>query len=115
MAKKKKMKKEMKEKMKEEEFWCFCCKEKVKAKSGSICLDMYKNGSYALRGKCCLQNCSMSKFISDDNAAKWKSKYNDCQDDDSDGSNKIAEAGGILAFLALLGGAIAYAVKTSKC
>jgi len=106
-----------KKKLKETEFWCFCCKDKVSAKTGSICLDMYKNGRYALRGNCPHKDCLMSKIISDETAEKIKSckKYNYCEEDDSGDGNKIAEAGGILAFLALLGGAIAYAVKSSKC
>jgi hypothetical protein len=92
------------------DFRCFCCKEKVKAKSGSICVDMYKNGRYAVRGICCKNNCKLSKIISDDDAEKLKKVISNCDDS----SNKVAEAGGVLALFALLGGAIAYAVKTAK-
>jgi uncharacterized UBP type Zn finger protein len=92
------------------EFSCFCCKQKVKAKSGSICVDMYKNGRYALRGICCENDCKLSKIISDDDAEKLKEVLSNC----GESSNKVAEAGGILALFALLGGAIAYAVKMAK-
>ena len=91
-------------------FRCFCCKKKVEAKSGSICVDMYKNGRYALRGICSENNCKLSKIISDDDAEKLKKVISNCDDS----SNKVAEAGGVLALFALLGGAIAYAVKTAK-
>lgn len=114
MAKKKKQKKIMKD---DDDFYCLCCKEKVKADPKSICIDIYKNGRYALRGICPIKNCSMSTFISDEYAEEIKrtKKYNCCGEVDSGDGNKIAEAGSILAFLALLGGAIAYAVKSSKC
>ena len=102
-----------KKKLKENEFWCFCCKAKVKAEPKSICLDMYKNGRYALKGICPHKKCAMSKIISDDTAAKLRCKYDGCREEEDCG-NKAAEAGGILTLFALLGGAIAYAVKTSK-
>jgi hypothetical protein len=96
------------------EFTCFCCKQIVEAKSGSICVDMYKNGRYAVRGLCKKNNCKLSKFISYDDAEKLKELYGKCDDDDDHNVNKVAEAGGILALFALLGGAIAYAVKMAK-
>ena len=91
-------------------FRCFCCKKKVEAKSGSICVDMYKNGRYALRGICSENYCKLSKIISDDDAEELKKVYGNC----GDSCNKAAEAGGIFALFALLGGAIAYAVKSYK-
>ena len=92
------------------QFRCFCCKQKVEAKKGSICIDMYKNGRYALRGICSENNCKLSKIISDEDAEKLKQFYGNCDDS----CNKAAEAGGILALFALLGGTIAYAVKMAK-
>jgi len=109
----KKLKKKSKKKSKklgETEFRCFCCKKKVEAKTGSICVDIYDNGRYALRGTCPKNNCKLSKFISNDTAEELKELYGGC----NDSCNKVVEAGGILTVFALLGGAIAYAVKMAK-
>ena len=108
------MPKKLKKPLQEDEFRCFCCKKKVTAKPGSICVDMYKNKRYALRGTCPKNNCKLSKIISDKDATRLMSEYGDCSDDDKPCSNKVVEAGGILALFALLGGAIAYAVKSTK-
>ena len=97
-----------------EEFLCFCCNEKVMAKQKSICVDMYKNQRYGLRGICPKNNCKLSKFISDETALELIKKYGRCPNDDNSSGNKAAEAGGIFALFALLGGAIAYAVKSYK-
>ena len=101
------------ERLDDDEFRCFCCKEKVTAKSRSICVDMYKNKRYALRGTCPKNNCKLSKIISNEKAEILKKVYDHCPANDCSG-NKAAEAGGILALFALLGGTIAYAVNSSK-
>ena len=98
----------------ETEFRCFCCKKKVNALPGSICLDEYKNGRSAMRGTCPHKKCSLSKIISHSKAEKLKCKYSDCPVDDDDGSNKLAEAGGILALFGLLAGAIVVGIKSAK-
>ena len=102
------------ERLDDDEFRCFCCKEKVTAKSRSICVDMYKNKRYALRGTCPKNNCKLSKIISNEKAEILKKVYDHCPANDNSSGNKAAEAGGIFALFALLGGAIAYAVKSSK-
>ena len=112
MPKKSKKSKKSK-KLNETEFTCLCCRKTVEAETGSICVDLYRNGIYALRGTCVEKKCKLSKFISDDDAETLMKKYGDCPANDSS-SNKAVEAGGILAFFALLGGAIFYAVKSGK-
>ena len=101
----------------ETEFRCFCCKKKVEAKRGSICIDLYKNNRYAMRGICPDKKCSLSKIISNEKAEELKRKYNDCSNsddhDDHDGIG-VAEAGGIFALFALLAGTIAFGVKSAK-
>jgi hypothetical protein len=114
LKKSKKSKTPLEEAEEAEEFFCLCCKEKVKAKPKTICVDMYKNKRYALRGTCPKNKCKLSKIISNENAIKLKKKYGDCPKDDNSSGNKAAEVGGIFALFALLGGAIAYAVKNAK-
>ena len=105
-------------KLNETEFTCLCCRKTVEAETGSICVDLYRNGKYALRGTCVEKKCKLSKIISNDDAKTLMKKYGDCPANDSSSndssSNKAVEAGGILALFALLGGAIFYAVKSGK-
>ena len=107
------MAKKGKDEKKDIRCFCFCCKKKVIPKEGSICIDIYKNGRYALRGKCPENNCSLSKILSDETAKKLKCKYQDCPID-SDSCMGAAEAGGIFALFALLAGTLAFAVKSAK-
>jgi hypothetical protein len=98
--------------LREKEFRCFCCKVKVEALEGSICIDVYKNGRYAMRGICPHKKCSLSKFISKEKAEKLKSKYSDCPVSSSD--SKVVEAGGVFALFALLAGAVVMGIKSAK-
>lgn len=98
----------------ETEFRCFCCKKKVEAKRGSICIDLYKNNRYAMRGICPENKCSLSKIISNDKAEELKGKYKDCSSLDDHEGIGVAEAGGIFALFALLAGTIAFGIKSSK-
>ena len=97
----------------ENEFYCFCCKDRVEALPGSICFDVYKNGRHAMRGVCPHKKCALSKIISDKKAEKLKSKYRDCKTEEPSDS-KIVEAGGVFALFALLAGAIVMGIKSAK-
>jgi len=64
--------------MKTNEFYCVALRKKVTVSPSDICVTKLKNGRYALKAYCKKSKSNLTKFISNDDVSKMKSKFGKC-------------------------------------
>lgn len=75
--------KSLKTKLKQQEFYCVCCRKRVKVPADDICVKVYKNykikgGVPALNGICKKCDCNVIKFIKHENKQRMIKKFGKC-------------------------------------